>query len=80
MPRFIGTEKEMEALAAFIVKELNGKETSFPLIDDKITKFKTEIPEFKPSDDYILLAWNTLGMKCASDADKWFSFFHQGII
>jgi cytochrome bd-type quinol oxidase subunit 1 len=78
MPRFIGTEKEMEALAAFIVKELNGKETSFPLIDDKITKFKTEIPEFKPSDEYILLAWNTLGMKCASDADKWFSFLSPG--
>jgi hypothetical protein len=78
MPRFIGTEKEMEALAAFIVKELNGKEPSFPLIDEKITKLKTEIPEFKPSDEYILLAWNTLGMKCASDADKWFSFLSPG--
>jgi len=77
MPKFIGTEKEREALTTFIVK-LHGKDATIPVVDDRITKLTTDIPEFKSSDEYILLAWNTLGMKCVSDADRWFTFLSPG--
>jgi hypothetical protein len=74
MPRFVGTQAEKEALAAFIVAKLNGGKLDArpepvsirPLAD-------TAIPPFDPkNDDYVLLAWNDLGMHCVSDGDPWF--------
>ena len=74
MPRFVGTQAEKDALAAYIVKGQNGGKLDArpepvsirPLAD-------AAIPPFDPTnDDYVLLAWNDLGMHCVSDGDPWF--------
>jgi hypothetical protein len=73
MPPFVGTENEKEALATYIIGNLQGKEivsepspyTPVPLTD--------RIPPFNAAnDEYVLLAWNDLGMHCVTDCDKWF--------
>ncbi len=77
MPKFIGTEKEMEALAKFIMSLREKK-------DEQIAEFKpkeepVEIPQFDPKkDEYVLLVWSVLGEKCITDSDKWFSFLYPG--
>ncbi|MEN2993737.1 MAG: cytochrome C [Thermodesulfovibrio sp.] len=77
MPKFIGNEKEMKALAEFIASLHNRK-------DDKLTEFKPlkeniTIPSFNPEkDEYVLLVWSTLGEKCITDSDRWFSFLYPG--
>lgn len=67
MPPFIGTEIEKKALAAFIVDVLHGgkaKNKNFKGVD-----LPLEIPPFdKQTDEYVLLAWNNLGMHCISDS------------
>jgi len=40
MPKFIGTEKEIEALATFIVKGLHHKDATLPLMSYKIKEKK----------------------------------------
>ncbi|ACI21136.1 cytochrome c family protein [Thermodesulfovibrio yellowstonii] len=77
MPKFIGNETEMKALATFIVSLHGDKET-------KLTEFKPKkediaIPPFdSQKDEYVLLAWSSLGEKCVTDSDKWFSFLYPG--
>jgi hypothetical protein len=72
MPPFVGTEKESRALAEYIVKQVNGKEERPRYGDFKIEKRSPEIPPFDPEEDeYVLLAWNNLGMHCISDASPW---------
>jgi hypothetical protein len=77
MPKFIGTEKEMEALAEFIASlhdKRENKKTDFKPIQEEVS-----IPSFNPQkDEYVLLAWSTLGEKCITDSDKWFSFLYPG--
>ncbi|MGC8938552.1 MAG: cytochrome c [Thermodesulfovibrio sp.] len=77
MPKFIGTEKEMEALAEFIASlhdKRENKKTDFKPIQEEVS-----IPSFNPKkDEYVLLAWSTLGEKCITDSDKWFSFLYPG--
>ncbi len=72
MPRFMGTQKERDALAAYIVGELQQKgleEKTF----DQPKSTKQEPADFDmEKDDYVLLAWNDLGMHCVSDCDPWF--------
>ena len=74
MPPFVGTQDEKEALAAYLFKSLLGKEkrkfqTFVP------AQFPLEVPEFdKNKNQYVLLAWNDLGMHCISDNEKYFSF------
>ncbi|MCX7988344.1 MAG: c-type cytochrome, partial [Thermodesulfovibrio sp.] len=77
MPKFIGSEKEMEALASFIISLQNKKEEK--LADFYPKEEIVEIPQFNSQkDEYVLLAWSTLGEKCITDADKWFSFLYPG--
>ncbi|MFC0878209.1 cytochrome ubiquinol oxidase subunit I [Saccharicrinis sp. FJH2] len=74
MPPFVGTEKEKDALAAYIYEDIQGKTTSVskPYIPTPLT---TEVPPFDPKkDEYVLLVWNDLGMHCISDDEKYFSF------
>ena len=73
MPPFMGTAKEKKALAAYIVRDLNNTEppTSSKF---KAEKEQTVIPEFDKNSDYVLLAWNDLGMHCISDNSDYFSF------
>jgi len=73
MPKFVGTQPEMEALAAFITVELNGKERVTQLSQFDPEPVENEIPEFDIfNDEYVLLAWNDLGMHCISDCDPFF--------
>ncbi len=77
MPKFIGNEKEMEALATFIMSLHGQKDTQ--LTDFKPKEENVPIPPFDmKKDEYVLLAWSTLGEKCITDSDKWFSFLYPG--
>ncbi len=71
MPHFMGTTEERWALASYIVQELNGinpQDTANLVIDAK--ELPVTIPPFdKEKDEYVLLAWNNLGMHCISDSD-----------
>ncbi|MBG0777967.1 MAG: cytochrome ubiquinol oxidase subunit I [Desulfovibrionaceae bacterium] len=80
MPPFVGTPEEREALAAYVVADLGGKSIFEGASKIKPVKTGTakvdqlpfEIPSFDADkDEYVLLAWNNLGMHCISDSDKW---------
>jgi len=87
MPPFPGTEAEMDALAAFLAL-LGGKpvdpdvDRSGPLasvgasgwgsLDEGKTPLPPRVPLAEDGDDYLLLAWNDLGMHCVSDSAPWF--------
>ncbi len=73
MPPFAGNQEEINAVAAYIISALQNKELiEFPepyeqhTLDTKIADFDSE------KDEYVLLAWNDLGMHCISDSDPWF--------
>ncbi len=73
MPKFVGTQREMEALSAFITTELAGKEKVSQLSHYEPEPVENDIPPFDmKNDEYVLLAWNDLGMHCISDCDPWF--------
>jgi len=73
MPPFVGTRQEMQALALYLT-ELTGKRpllTPEPFTPED--RLSAEAPPFDPeTDEYVLLAWNDLGMHCISDSDEWF--------
>lgn len=72
MPPFAGTSAERHAVARYVVEGLLGKKTvpRKPFVPKDIP---IEIPPFDvDNDQYVLLAWNNLGMHCLSDADPWF--------
>ncbi len=74
MPPFAGTDNEKRALAAYIFRGLQGKE-ALPQEPYLPSELPLQIPAFNPSEDeYVLLAWNDLGMHCISDNEKYFSF------
>lgn len=74
MPPFAGTNLEKRAVAAYIYRVLQGKSTTSPKVQEAIS-FPLEIPPFNPdTSEYVLLAWNDLGMHCLSDNDKYFCF------
>lgn len=74
MPPFAGNEEEKRAVAAYIYREVQGKQTIAP--DAYVApELPLEIPPFDPdTDEYVLLVWNDLGMHCISDNEKYFSF------
>jgi hypothetical protein len=75
MPRFVGTDEEKEALAFYLATDLMGipAEATRPAGERATTT--DSIPPFSDkTSDYVLLAWNDLGMHCLSDGDRWFSF------
>lgn len=78
MPPFLGTDQERKALAQYITVVINSREP-----DTEHTAAITpheEAPAAFDADsaEYVLLAWNTLGMKCVSDADRFFSLLPPG--
>ena len=74
MPPFAGTGDEKKALAAYLYRELQGK-SAVPDEPYEVEPLPLEIPPFDPdTSDYVLLAWNDLGMHCISDNEKYFSF------
>jgi hypothetical protein len=73
MPEFVGTEREKEALAAYLTAEINKKEILREPESYVINVVETDIPAFDiKNSKYILLVWNDLGMHCISDSDPWF--------
>ncbi len=79
MPQFLGTEQERRALAAYIVKELQGKEIQSKAAQVSTRNSTLKIPEFDPENDsYVLLAWNDLGMKYYSHTLPYIMFAPPG--
>ncbi|MBD3275651.1 MAG: cytochrome C, partial [Candidatus Marinimicrobia bacterium] len=74
MPKFTGTDQEKDALASYLTGEVLEKELQPRPEPYSIEKtYETEIPPFDEDEaEYILLAWNDLGMHCISDSDPWF--------
>jgi len=73
MPPFAGTARELEALAAYIVGTLQGKDLIMHTEPVETGKTESMPSAFDPkADRYVLLAWNDLGMHCISDSDPWF--------
>ncbi|MBD3383035.1 MAG: cytochrome C, partial [candidate division Zixibacteria bacterium] len=73
MPEFVGTDEEMEALAAYISFWIHGYKPSSDLDKYNLAGVDQNVPEFDhKNDDYVLLVWNDLGMHCISDSDPWF--------
>lgn len=73
MPPFAGVVAEREALASYIVHELNGVGKD-QMAEKEVAsvELELEIPPFdKEEDEYVLLAWNNLGMHCISDSDPY---------
>ncbi|WP_147820349.1 cytochrome ubiquinol oxidase subunit I [Salidesulfovibrio onnuriiensis] len=67
MPLFAGTGQERMALARYIVNTLHGGRPGNIAFAGK--DLPLEIPPFdKNKDQYVLLAWNNLGMHCISDS------------
>ncbi|MFW6005611.1 MAG: cytochrome ubiquinol oxidase subunit I [Desulfonatronovibrionaceae bacterium] len=78
MPRFMGTREERMALAHYVVEDLQGREAEGPR-KVEVEPLETEIPPFDPDEDeYVLLVWNTLGLKCISDCDDYWSLLPPG--
>ncbi len=71
MPPFAGNVLERKALASYIVYNLNGVDSEHIAEKDvPSTEQGLTIPPFdKDKDQYVLLAWNNLGMHCISDSD-----------
>lgn len=69
MPEFMGTRAEREALAAYIVQGLHHHEAQSA--EYKPEDLPYDVPPYKDSDDYVLLAWNNLGMHCLSDSARY---------
>ncbi|MEW5772721.1 MAG: cytochrome ubiquinol oxidase subunit I [Thermodesulfobacteriota bacterium] len=78
MPPFLGVPEERMALAEHIVADLAGKAPDTPQ-EVEIVPLEHQVPPFdSAADEYALLAWCTLGMKCITDADGFFSFLPPG--
>jgi cytochrome bd-type quinol oxidase subunit 1 len=73
MPPFVGTKQERWALARYVV---DGLHKGNPHLSDgpsqKPVQLETPVPA-KENDEYVLLAWNNLGMHCISDSDPYWT-------
>jgi len=78
MPPFVGSDQERAALAAYLVREVNGQGVAEAAARPR-AEAPLDIPPFDAEkDEYVLLAWSTLGEKCISDCDSRFSFLPPG--
>ncbi len=74
MPPFMGSEQEKQALATWLDQEVNQMKWE-GFSDYEPPQESHTVPPFDPAhDQYVLLVWNDLGMKCISDNDAWFVF------
>jgi mono/diheme cytochrome c family protein len=72
MPPFFGNADERRALAAYVMQELHGRPAAEPATPHATRDMAIDIPPFDAeNDEYVLLAWNNLGMHCLSDSDPW---------
>lgn len=73
MPPFAGTLKEKQALAAYLARTVHGNEPPKPYVVE-IEKEPVEVPPFDAKNEYVLFAWNDLGMHCISDNSDYWTF------
>ena len=79
MPQFLGTKKERRALASYIVKGLHGKKTATKGPGISAPNSTLKIPDFDPENSqYVLLAWNDLGMNYYSHTLPYIMFAPPG--
>jgi len=76
MPPFVGNAAEKQALAAYVVQELHGKNAAAAAFEPP----QLETPElpWDEESEYLLVAWSTLGMRTFSDAGRFFSLMPPG--
>ncbi|HOT96274.1 MAG TPA: c-type cytochrome [bacterium] len=73
MPPVAGTPAEREALALYIIQGLQKKPAEAAESHPPTVKAQETIPPFDSRKaEYVLLAWNDLGMHCMTDCDAWF--------
>jgi mono/diheme cytochrome c family protein len=78
MPPFVGSPAERDALAAYITAGINHRALDTPIVAD-IKPLPTDIPAYDPDTaTHVLLSWCTLGLKCITDADGFFTFLPPG--
>ncbi|KUG27895.1 cytochrome c family protein [hydrocarbon metagenome] len=78
MPPFVGSPAERDALAAYITAGVNGRPLDKPVVAD-IKTLPLDIPPFDADTaSHLLLSWCTLGLKCITDADGFFTFLPPG--
>ncbi|MDY6791866.1 MAG: cytochrome ubiquinol oxidase subunit I [Thermodesulfobacteriota bacterium] len=71
MPKFMGTRMERLALSRYMVEKLHGK-ADIPT-KAAVKELPAPIDPFdEKKDEYILLAWSNIGMRCISDSASWF--------
>jgi mono/diheme cytochrome c family protein len=73
MPPFPGNSQERRALAAFIMEGLLGRKEQAAEPPPLHAPPLTPLPFDPEASEYVLLAWNNLGMHSISDADGAFS-------
>ncbi len=71
MPPFAGTPAERDALAAYLAS-LHGKAYDSPEPEARPAPRAAEPPPREEPGEYLLLAWNDLGMHCISDCEDRF--------
>lgn len=78
MPPFVGSPAERDALAAYITAGINQRTLDIPIVAG-IKPLPTDIPAYDPGTaSHLLLSWCTLGLKCITDADGFFTFLPPG--
>lgn len=78
MPPFAGTRTQRDAIAAYVAVGLHGKKPD-RFDEVRIRPLRHEVPPFDPATSaHVLLAWNTLGMKCITDCDVAYSNLPPG--
>jgi len=76
MPPFTGSAKERRTLAWYIAHGLNGRSDPAPV---RLVEKIVEVPGFVPAtDQYVLLAWSTLGMRYVAEVKGLLSLFSPG--
>jgi len=80
MPRFMGTRQERMALARYIVEKLHKKiDTTETRAESSVKELSVDIPPFdQKTDDYILLAWSSVGIYCMPGSDSWLKLLPPG--
>jgi mono/diheme cytochrome c family protein len=79
MPPFEGGALERRAVAEYVTIVVNRRKADDTVsVPVRPVPFKMPPAFDKASAKYVLLAWNTLGMKCISDADPFFSLLPPG--
>ncbi len=71
MPPFFGNADERRALAAYLLQTVHGRAPETRTASEARQSSPEPVPFDVENDEYVLLAWNNLGMHCLSDSDPW---------